>query len=153
MAKWLLPPVSDMCICVTIFLALKHSYDRTLWHSWPSICRPYGTHYRDAIMDGIASQITSLAIVSWTVYADADQRKHLSSASLAFLWGIRRWPVNSPHRWPITWKMFPFDDVIMYHDITDLMAWYLSPINHTKDRFLSLAAQIMLSQSQPRPLK
>ena len=22
-------------------------------------------------------------------------------------------PVNSPHKWPVTWKMFPFDDVIM----------------------------------------
>ena len=23
------------------------------------------------------------------------------------------WPVNSPHKWPVTRKMFPFDDVIM----------------------------------------
>ena len=33
--------------------------------------------------------------------------------SLAFLWGIHRGPVNSPHKWPVTRKMFPFDDVIM----------------------------------------
>ena len=39
-------------------------------------------------------------------------RKHQSSASLAFVWGIRRWPVNSPHKWPVTRKMFPFDDVV-----------------------------------------
>ena len=32
---------------------------------------------------------------------------------LAFVWGIHRWPVNSPHKWPVTQKMFPFDDVIM----------------------------------------
>ena len=44
----------------------------------------------------------------------ADQRKHQSSATLAFLWGIHRWPVNSPHKWPITRKMLPFDDVILY---------------------------------------
>ena len=44
---------------------------------------------------------------------DADQRKHQSSASLAFVPGIHRWPVNSPHKWPVTRKMFPFDDVIM----------------------------------------
>ena len=43
-----------------------------------------------------------------------DQRKHQSSASLAFVWGIHRWPVNSPHKWPVTRKMFPFDDVIMF---------------------------------------
>ena len=43
----------------------------------------------------------------------ADLRKHQSSVSLAFVQGIHRWPVNSPHKWPVTWKMFPFDDVIM----------------------------------------
>ena len=48
-----------------------------------------------------------------TVYSDTDQRKHQSSASLAFVWGIHRGPVNSPHKWPVTRKMIPFDDVIM----------------------------------------
>ena len=48
-----------------------------------------------------------------TFYSDADQRKHQSSASLAFVRGIHRGPVNSPHKWPVTPKMFPFDDVIM----------------------------------------
>ena len=28
--------------------------------------------------------------------------------------GIHRSPVNSPHKWPVTWNMFPFDDVIMF---------------------------------------
>ena len=64
-------------------------------------------------MDTMASQITSLTIVYLTVYSDADQRKHQSSASLAFVRGIHRWPVISPHKWPVTRKMFPFDDVIM----------------------------------------
>ena len=70
-------------------------------------------HYDDVIMCAITSQITSLTIVYSTVYSDADQRKHQSSASLAFVWGIDRGPVNSPHKWPVTRKMFPFDDVIM----------------------------------------
>ena len=70
-------------------------------------------HYEDVIMDTIASQITSLTIVYSIVYSDADQRKHQSSASLAFVRGIHRSPVNSPHKWPVTRKMFPFDDVIM----------------------------------------
>ena len=64
-------------------------------------------------MGAMASQITSLFIVYSTVYSGADQRKHQSSASLAFVRGIHRGPVNSPHKWPVTWKMFPFDDVIM----------------------------------------
>ena len=71
-------------------------------------------HYDDVIMSAIASQITSLTIVYSIVYSDADQRKHQSSASLAFVRGIHRGPVNSPHKWPVTRKTFPSDDVIMY---------------------------------------
>ena len=48
-----------------------------------------------------------------TVYSGMDERKHQSSASLAFVQGIHWWPVNSPHKWPVKRKMFPFDDVIM----------------------------------------
>ena len=67
------------------------------------------------IMSAMASQITSLTILYSTVYSGADQRKHQSSASLAFVRGIHRWPVNSPHKWPVTRKSFPFDDVILYN--------------------------------------
>ena len=70
-------------------------------------------HYDDVIMDSIASQITSLTIVYSTVHSGTNQRKHQSSASLAFVWEIHRWPVNFPHKWPVTRKMFPFDDVFM----------------------------------------
>ena len=70
-------------------------------------------YYTDIIMGAIASHTTSLTIVYSSVYLDADGRKHQSSASLAFVWGIHRRPVNSPHKWPVTRIMFPFDDVIM----------------------------------------
>ena len=70
-------------------------------------------YYDDVIMGAMASQITSLTIVYSTVYSDADQRKNQNSVSLAFVRGIHRGPVNSPHKWPVTRKMFPFDDVIM----------------------------------------
>ena len=65
-------------------------------------------------MCAMASQITSLTTVYSTVYSDADRRKHQSSASLAFVRGIHRGPMNSPHKWPVTQKMSPFDDVIMH---------------------------------------
>ena len=57
----------------------------SITHSWRWL-----THYIDVIMTTMASQITSLAVVYSTVYSDADQRKHQSSASLAFVWGIHR---------------------------------------------------------------
>ena len=77
-------------------------------------------------MSAMASQITSLTIVyttvysrrrskKTTVYSGTDQRRHQSFASLAFVREIHRWPVNSPHKGPVTRKMFPFDDVIMTH--------------------------------------
>ena len=72
-----------------------------------------GDNYDDVIMSALASQITSRTIVYSTVYSGADQRKHQSTASLAFVWGIQRW-LGTPHKGPATQKMFPFDDVIMY---------------------------------------
>ena len=48
-------------------------------------------------------------------FVQADQRKHQSSASLAFVKGIHRWPMDSPHKGPVTRKMFPFNDVIMFN--------------------------------------
>ena len=60
-------------------------------------------HYNDVIMDMVAPQFTSLTIVYSTVYSSADQRKHQSTMSLAFV----------RHKGPVTWKMFPFDDIIM----------------------------------------
>ena len=73
-------------------------------------------------MGTMASQITILTIVYSTGYSGADQRKHKSSASLAFVWGIHRGPVNSPHKWPVTRKVFPFDDVIMDIELTVIPA-------------------------------
>ena len=71
-------------------------------------------------MGTVASKITSLTIVYTTVYSDADQSKHQSPASLAFVWGIHLGPVNSPHKWPVTRKMFPLDDVVMQANV-----WWL----------------------------
>ena len=66
-------------------------------------------------MSTMVSQITTIWIVYSAVCLGADQRKHQSLASLAFVKAIYRWPVNSTHKRPVTWIMFPFDDVIMTH--------------------------------------
>ena len=70
-------------------------------------------HYNDVMISTMASQISSLTIVYWSLYSGGVQRKHQSSASLAFVRRIHRWPVNSSHKEPGTRKMFPCDDVIM----------------------------------------
>ena len=85
-------------------------------YSLYSLYRKY-VHYNDVIMSAMASQITSLTIVYSNFYLVTDQRKHWSPASLAFVRGIHRGPVNSPQKVPETRKTFPFDDVIktFYH--------------------------------------
>ena len=70
-------------------------------------------HYNDVIMTTIASQITSSPLFTQPFIRAQIKKKHHSSASLAFVRGIHRGPGTSPHKWPVTRKMFPFDDVIM----------------------------------------
>ena len=105
----------------------------------------------DVTMGTMASQITSLAIVYYSiVHSGADRRKHHRSASLAFVRGIHRWPVNSPHKWPVTRKMFPFDDVIMiwaYDDFQPIVAFgtnftgWPSKICYCQSSFIISASQ------------
>ena len=98
-----------------IFVVLISMLWRMLESKWDTLSSSAETrvHYYDVIMGPIASQITSPTIVYSIVYSDADQGKHQSSASLAFVRGIHRGLVNSPYKWQVTRKMFPFDDVIM----------------------------------------
>ena len=71
-------------------------------------------HYSGVIMGAMATQITSISMVCSTVCSCAEKRKHQSSASQAFVRWIHGWQLNSPHKGPLTRKMFPLDDVIMY---------------------------------------
>ena len=117
--------VSDRGVLIPI---LYHAYidglrnDWKLWHRLP--CRNKIRHYNDVTMSPMASQITSLTFVYSTVYSGLDQRKHQSSASLAFVRRIHRGPVNSPQKRPVTRKMFSFDDVIMWGHLLMLMIWH-----------------------------
>ena len=77
-------------------------------------------YYNDAIMSAVASQITDVPMVCTTVCSGTDQRKHQSSASLAFVRGIHRWSVNSAHKGPVTRKSL--------HLITS--SWKLSFVVH-----------------------
>ena len=75
--------------------------------------RPDSLLYWDVIMGALASQIPGVSIVCSTACLGADQRKHQSPASLAFVRGIHRWQVNSPAQKASNGEMHPLDDVIM----------------------------------------
>ena len=72
-----------------------------------------GQPYSDVRKIAMASQITSVSIVYSTICSWPDQRKHQSSASLAFVRGIHRWLVNSPNKGPETRERFLSHNVIM----------------------------------------
>ena len=84
-------------------------------------------------MGSMASQITSLTIIYSSVYSGADQRKHQRFSSLAFMRGIHRGPVNYPHKWPVTQKMFLYDDVIMFCGLLYIVTfnWIYPWFKHT----------------------
>ena len=116
--------LSSLCLRLSQFAELSLcniwgcaflAYSFLLRWLWESVYFIFSSanHYNHVIMDAIVYQITSLTIVYLTIYSGADQRKHQSSKSLAFVRGIHRRPVKSPHKGPVTRKMFPFDDVIM----------------------------------------
>ena len=117
----------------------RHPYIQLL--GMPITCQPSQTgacailHYNDVIMSAMASQITGtgVSMVNPTVCSGADQRKHQSSVSLAFVRGTHRWPVNSPNKGPVTRKMFPFDDVIMLHPNSIASAIYWGRACMTKN--------------------
>ena len=82
------------------------------WSSLTDLCRlKHSLSWRDN--ERRPSQITGVSVVCSPVCLGADQRKHQSPASLAFVRGNHRSPMNSPHKGPVTRKVFPFDDVTM----------------------------------------
>ena len=118
------------------------------------------TYYSDVIMRAMASQITDISIVSSTFCSGAGQRKYQSSASLALVRGIHRWPVN--YKGPIARTMFPFDDVIMnmshhnLHSFVDLcfvtvLLWihngFVWSINILRDCFSGDEAIVRLTRA------
>ena len=93
--------------------SVKTTYHAMSWDPASGCTGLALTHYTDVTMSVMASQITNVWIVCSTVCSGEDQRNHQSLASLAFVRGIHRWPVNFPHKGLVTRKMFAFDDIII----------------------------------------
>ena len=118
---------------------MSHNPCNFIGYNYPdSLAFETKLHLGDVIMSAMASQITSLMNVYSTVYSGADQRKHQSSASLAFVMGIHRWPVNSPHKGPVTRKMFPFDDVILHGNSPAMTMFHVPIILFTTHAILTI---------------
>ena len=120
--SWIVIMYNDLCSQCTLVSSLEWyegcskialSNDVNLRLVTMSFMDVIFAHYSDAIMSTLTSQITGVSIVYSSDCSGADQIKHHRSGSLAFVRGIHRSPVNSPHKGPVTQKMVPFDDVIV----------------------------------------
>ena len=79
-------------------IPLIQKSDEPSWANLKSATLRWVFHYIDVIMSAMASQISGDSIVYSPVCSVAYHRKHQSSASQAFVMGVQRWPVNSPHQ-------------------------------------------------------
>ena len=115
-----------------------------------SLCTSSRGHYNDVTMSAMASQITSLAIVYSAVYS----RRRSNKTSKLCVTG-HRWPVNSPHKGPITRNMLPFDGVTMgekhflhesiLNNIIHAVQWQANLIVNTRT-FISYNSHIRTSE-------
>ena len=80
------------------------------WNNCP--CMPTSLHWRHNGRDSVSNHQPYYCLLNH-LFKRRLNKKHQSFASPAFVWGIHRWSVNSPHKGPVTRKMFPSDDVIM----------------------------------------
>ena len=106
--KW-----SDIC-CSSVCSGRGHIFPA--FPTIPRVFSEYTLQWRHNGHNGISNHQPYYCLLN-LLYTGADERKHQSSASLVFVRRMYQWPVNSPHKWPVMWKMFPFDDIIMmyYH--------------------------------------
>ena len=143
---WRCPPLPDSIIHILVWFWCIPCIWYTPWSAFV-ICQQPGLnkilkyHYHWVIMGAIASPITSLTIVYSTVYSSADQRKHQSSASLAFVRELHRWAVNFPHKWPVTRKIFPL--------VTS--TWYLSVMILINNKIYRKNSKIIVWQDNVFP--
>ena len=96
--------VRRFCFDVFVFIILISSSNGNIFRVTDHLCGDFTGH----------RWISHTKAIDAEVWCFLWSRKHQSSASLAFVRWIRGRPVNSPHKWPVTRKMFPFDDVIMW---------------------------------------
>ena len=102
--------LSCLSLFVPSFRFFQHLENMTSPFQWAFLTEisPWPRRYSNRVNPVLPS-------TAWNVachYSDVIAPRH-SSASLTFVRGIHQWPVNSPHKGPVTRKIFPFDDVIM----------------------------------------
>ena len=116
---------------ILLLLCLQFQSRDYWWSILPIPC--INPHYSDVLKSTMESQTAGGSIVYSSVCSGADQRKQQSSAALVFVRGIHRSPMNSPHKGPVTRKMFP----LMTSSCADAIAWKCISHRFVNDGILS----------------
>ena len=105
-------------ICCVLFMLCLHGYGYELIsvvigivHLWVAISLQWRNNERDSVSNHQPDGCLSNCLF---------RRRSKKTSKLrvtGLCAGNSPGPVNSPHKGPVTRKMFPFDDVIMYHHI------------------------------------
>ena len=90
--------------CCTLGNGTTISWKKKQWH--------FSLQWRNNERSGVSNHLPHDCLLNRLFRLRS--KKTSEFASLAFVLGIHRWPVNSTHKWPVTRKMFPFDDVIVF---------------------------------------
>ena len=98
---------------VTWYLYPYHYLKNTEIYNWNTHLKPSRIEQQYHIIQHTILATPTFGIFMFLRISLFHLRKHQNSASLAFVRGIHRGPLNSPHKWPVTRKTLPFDDVIM----------------------------------------
>ena len=77
--------------------------------------------------DAVYHEMDHRTTLQWHHNGHDGISNHCQIKSLAFVLGIHRWPVNSPHQWPVTRKMFPFDDIMKWPHSTNVRIFWSHP--------------------------
>ena len=126
---------SDDKVSQSTIISSSYYWKQELFRAQLSNCSLQWCHKK---RDGVSNHQPHDCLLN-RLFKAQNQRKPQTSATRAFVRGINQWPVNSPHKGPITRKMFPFDDVIMLR----ITRQYHSPLLHY-EIFTRSSSQILL---------
>ena len=106
--RWFETPSRSLCCYFSRYIQPQ----RQMGHNLYIASKFDVSHYSDVLMRAMAHQITCVSIVCSTVCSGADKKK--SNHRVIGLCEENHWsPVDSPHKGPVTRKMFLFGDIIM----------------------------------------
>ena len=129
--------------------------DHDTTHGLVCNCVGYSLQWRHNGYDGVSNHQSHDCLLKHLFRCRSKKTPKL--ASLAFVWGIHRWPVNSPHKWPVThfqlmtssWKTNGGKAIVTPGSTYQELLWW-SDLPHVKRKTLLWQRSYHTFSSTPR---